>query len=492
MIAEAGIALTLITAGGLLLMPWAKDVTAPMRACLAFPLGLGAYLVVALGMVVTVGTLDPPLALGLTAVAGIAGFAYGGLRAWSSRDVLWLLAAVAAGLVMVIIARLIHFTRLTPDSLRYLLASNDLVVPDALAAFHPSDLHERSLGLPALHALSDLTDRRYLATIGPLMGLSGFGLFLGVAWQATRRMANSSRVLLVVTALAFLITSNRLIYDAFYINTHIFVAVFVLVTMTGMWQAVTCGMKGWAFPAGLALSVTLLLRPEAPLLVALILVVVAASRADLAARLWLSVPSLVVLAVWYGTLWQHSPGGEQVALDAPIFGAIAAVLGSAVVLFAARVPSLERWGRRVDLVLIGGLAAVLAVFVAVEPATFTASADATFRNVVLLEGHWQVTWPAVTSMVAVALLIGRDPSLRLWVVPVVGYGLLWWLLPFLRDGPWRVGTGDSGNRILAHILFPAVVYVVLAVASTNPASSQREELAPLDSGGSDHRHAGLL
>jgi hypothetical protein len=50
----------------------------------------------------------------------------------------------------------------------------------------------------------------------------------------------------------------------------------------------------------------------------------------------------------------------------------------------------------------------------------------------------------------------------LWTVPILGFGLLYWLLPLLRDGAWRVGTGDSGNRILAHIIAVVVMFLVLA------------------------------
>jgi hypothetical protein len=76
-----------------------------------------------------------------------------------------------------------------------------------------------------------------------------------------------------------------------------------------------------------------------------------------------------------------------------------------------------------------------------------------------------LTWVAALGLLAVALLVQRVPDSRLWTVPILGFGLLYWLLPLLRDGAWRVGTGDSGNRILAHII--AVVVMFLVLAATN-------------------------
>jgi hypothetical protein len=34
----------------------------------------------------------------------------------------------------------------------------------------------------------------------------------------------------------------------------------------------------------------------------------------------------------------------------------------------------------------------------------------------------------------------------------------------LRDSAYRVGAGDSGNRMLMHVLFILLAYLVLAVA----------------------------
>ena len=47
-------------------------------------------------------------------------------------------------------------------SLRYLLASNDLVLAEGLREMNAVDLVTRQIGLPALHSMSDLVGRRYL------------------------------------------------------------------------------------------------------------------------------------------------------------------------------------------------------------------------------------------------------------------------------------------------------------------------------------------
>ena len=97
-----------------------------------------------------------------------------------------MLTGVGVAALTAIAARQWHLTRLTPDSLRYLLASNDLVLTEGLREMNAVDLVTRQIGLPALHSMSDLVGRRYLASLGPLFGAFGLGLFVWLAVDLTR------------------------------------------------------------------------------------------------------------------------------------------------------------------------------------------------------------------------------------------------------------------------------------------------------------------
>ncbi len=192
------------------------------------------------------GTLNPGLALSVTGVVGSAGVLVGRLEAWDRRAAVWAGVTVGMTAVTVLLARTFHLTRLTPDSIRYLLFSADLRLPDALREIHPADFLLRQMGLPSLHAPSALTDRRYLASIGPLFGVSGLGFFVWSIWHYTRELLPRPRWSVVAAAAIFLGTSNRLVYDAFYINTHIEVSVYLLIAIAGSWLAVAEGR--WVGP----------------------------------------------------------------------------------------------------------------------------------------------------------------------------------------------------------------------------------------------------
>jgi hypothetical protein len=279
----------------------------------------------------------------------------------------------------------------------------------------------------------------------------------------------------VVSAVLFLGTSNRLVYDSFYINTHIQMAVYLLIAVAGIWLAVGNSRPGWALPAGLALASTLLLRPEAPITVAIILISLAASRADWPVRLGVALPPALVTSIWYGlVLWNHANLGDEIALTSPVFGSLVAVLGAVLLVIVGGSKRGKAVVGHADWLMLAGLVVLLAAFGAANPDFLVRSALAAFHNLTR-DGLWLLTWVAAIPLLAIALVVHRGRDTRLWAVPILGFGLLWWLLPLIRGGAWRVGAGDSGNRILAHILPVVVAFLVLAAAE---ASAERE--APAD------------
>lgn len=475
MTAEIVIGSLLAAAGFGALAPVRRDIPAAARVWLSVPTGAAVYLMTALVLLTVAETLDPGLALGITVGLGLVGLVVAGLRGdLDRREVAWAASSIGIAVVTVIVARTMHMTRLTPDSLRYLLGATDLVLPDAFEEVHKADLLIRQIGLPALHALSDFVDRRYVASIGPLFGVSGIGLFSWLAWQFTKGMDDRGRRWLVVSAVLFFGTSNRLLYDVFYINTHIQVAVFLLIAVAGSWLAVSRRQIGWAWPAGLALASTLLMRPEAPLVAAIVLVAVGASRATWPVRLAMTLPSIFVMSLWYGiALWQNANSGDVISLTAPVFGSLVAVTGAAAIVVVGGLQQAQPWIQYADRALLAGLALLVVLYGIRTPDILVTALEATLRNLTY-GGIWLLTWVAALTLLAVALIVQRIPDARLWTVPLWGFALLFWLLPLLRGGPFRVGSGDSGNRILAHILGVVVSFLVLAAVEAKSANGDSD------------------
>ncbi|HUG74455.1 MAG TPA: hypothetical protein VMM81_02120, partial [Acidimicrobiia bacterium] len=161
-----------------------------------------------------------------------------------------------------------------------------------------------------------------------------------------------------------------------------------------------------------------------------------------------------------------------ISLTAPVFGNIAVTLAACGLVVAGGSARTAILARLADRWILWGLGAMLVVFTALRPTllrdTLFATAnnlgpDVTFRFSPGGGGLWGVTWLVLVPLVAAALIAIRFPRDRLWRVVVIGFGYLYLLMPFLRGSPWRIGYGDSGNRIASHIVLVLVAYLVLAL-----------------------------
>jgi hypothetical protein len=479
MIGELSIAAVLFLAGMGALAPLGNRIPRVGRAWLAFPTGAAIYLLAVPLLIITTGTLDPIVALVLTGAVGAIGVVLGWRSgSFGGTSVAASLIGLAVTVGVVLFTRSVHLTRLSPDSFRYLGVAVDLLRPDALDHVLPGHLVTRFIGYPSLLALHDLTDRRYLASMGPLFGVSGMGYLAWFLWSSTTQsLPSRRRVVLVVASLALLATSNRFLYMMFYLNGHIEVAVFLLVAVSAIWLAVTLDEKAWAIPAGLALGVTVLFRPEMTLVALIILVSVAASRATMAVRIRLVVPLAVSTVVWYGIiLWNHGAKGNEVSLTAPVFSGLVLVgLGIAGVLLG-ELKALRGVARYADIAMLVVMTVALGVLIAIEPTVFVDSFTATFHNLTR-DGLWLFTWFGLLLLLPFGLVVARIPDGRLWSAPIMGFALAFWLLPLIREGAWRVGQGDSGNRILSHFVAIVVAFLVLAAAEW-PARHNEDSPAP--------------
>ncbi len=215
-------------------------------------------------------------------------------------------------------------------------------------------------------------------------------------------------------------------------------------------------------PAGLALTVTLLFRAEAPFVAGINLVAVGAADATWPALVVVVARTIAIAAVWYGVvLLQNAIDGNVVSLSAPVFGNLVAMIAIGVVA-AGGFQGLAGTVAYADRAMMAGLLLGLVGFAAVSPDLLGASIEAAFQNVVLSEGAWLSTWSIAFPLLVVALLIHDVSVEKPWTTPIINFALLSFLLPMVQGGAWRVRTGDSGNRILAHIIALVVACLILA------------------------------
>lgn len=456
MIGELVTMLALVTAGGIVAA--VCGARGPLLAMLAFPIGVSAVIAVAIVQALLPVPSWPALAGAVTLVIALVI----AVRFW--RPVLaqgrWLVVAVVAVLAITALHAWVPLTTWTTDSI-FNLEISRLLVLDAVDAIDWGAAEKRQLAVPVLHGLgSQWGAGDVLGAAGPMLVLSTAAL---IAWVLRVRLgASGALTSIVVPALGALVfvSLHRTAFAAFYVNGHMLVACLVLIIAGLLWLRTLESVTGIDAHALLRLALVavpalVVARPEGTLLIALIAAPLL--RVDRVAAGALTVVGGAATVLWnltlvIGALSSGSP---------PSFSSVAMLaIGAAMCLVAVAARVLpQRVLDRAALVLELALWAALIVFVVRDPATLVQSVLATGANALLGEGGWgfSLVVLAVVAVVVLALLSDRDDVLRSILTSFLPLVLL---LAYLREGAYRVGEGDSLNRMWLHIVPLLIVAVI--------------------------------
>lgn len=440
-------------------------------AALAPFVGLGVFVLVGSVAVIFAGYAVPVVVVGVTAATLIA-LAIGRRRRPDRRT----LAAVVLSLLGVAaVAALVLTTaptRLTPDSLQYLTIADMLAEPGGLDAIPATMLIKRALSTSLLHTLGSLDGAPYAAVAGPVLVVSGVAAMVAVIGTTLgeRGVARGRILTVVAVALAFTASTNRGPYSAFYVNSHGLMMAAFMVVVGGAFLA--GAERGWLLPVAVAAAVMVPARPEGILVAALgLLVVITDDELRPVERVMVALPTALTSLLWFGLgLWGRM--NEPPSLDPrdPVFGGIGIGIGLVALAAAVARPPLATIRRWIPWAAPVAMAALLVVDYVADRDILVEAVAATAQNIVG-EGMWGVTWIVLGALILGVMFSDGFAGDRAFAAPLVGFGVLFFLLVYLREGTYRVGTGDSGNRILIHGLLVAVTYVVVGAGSpSEPAS----------------------
>lgn len=383
------------------------------------------------------------------------------------------LAVSATVIALIVMLRSANLINLTPDSFRYLTTAG-LLAASELEEANPFLLESRLLSVPAMHSLAGMGGETYLRSATPLLAIA---CVLMLAWLLRSGLASQVDApradLFAVLAAALLVTNNRFVFHAFYLNGHLALATWLLLICGTSWLMLAGKVNP---PDGLhthrlvALQVivipaVVLTRPEAGLLTAIAILPLVLSRS---VEKHLRFPPLAVLGAsmlaWQGFLsiqYRAAQGRAPTSVDGLLLLGAVLVLASGVLW---RTGTDWLTSRALGLIEIA-LWLVVVTMVIFDPRIFASSAYATMTNV-LAEGGWGSSLLILATLVGAVLVLTASPgrvALRFPLTMFIPFSIL---LAYLRGSPYRIGPGDSLSRSLLHVVPLALLFVASSAAST--------------------------
>jgi hypothetical protein len=429
--------------------------------------GVACYVSAAAALLAVVDRADPPMVLGVT----LAGLAAATIARGAMADRAVVLGALASGAFALGVggfAAAADATRLSPDSLSYLAVADIIAEPDAMERLRPFTVAARNLTTGALHTFGVFSGEPYAEVVTPLVTGAGAAFMLWALAYTLRSVDGRVRALLVASAATVTLAGGRTLYDAFFVNSHGPIMAWFFALVCGAYLMVEDDRPGWGVVIAVCAPPVLVARPEGPLLVAIALLPLLTSRMSARRRVWIAVPSALVALAWFGAAAVAHPG--LLALDPaqPVLPAVIVSLG--LVAVGALPPT--RTAAWLPWVAAAALALVAAGGAVADPEMFSESLEATAVNLTG-SGGWGLTWPVLIALSVLALSLDPVPGSRLLVAPIAGFVALLWASPVLRDVAYRVGTGDSGSRMLAHVFLVVLFWIASTVGQASVARASR-------------------
>jgi hypothetical protein len=336
-----------------------------------------------------------------------------------------------------------------------------------------------------IHAPANLTDDYYFRSVTPLLAASTVAALVWLFREGVRAWVSSTvAVGFAAIGAVLLLSVNRFVYHGFYINGHLFFAA-TLLTIAGC---------GWLLASGHPLSRALMTlqlvaipalvvtRPEGAIFAALsLLPTLLSARVSLRYRMVATAVLGASVTAWHAyVVIKHVGWG----IDVPYSALAEAALGLAAL---ASIPIL-RWtfvSRNALAVLWlveAGLWLGLVFGAVTDFALLRRSVDATIQNVAFGHGGWGLSLVILGTLVVAALILLRAPEQHHLRFAVTCFVPVAFLLIYLREGGYRVGNGDSLNRMLIQVVPLAVLYLIVAVAAggwrfRRPVPSETEQPA---------------
>ena len=342
-------------------------------------------------------------------------------------------------------------------------------------------LHSRPISAALLHATTSVAGVEYLYFLMPVVSLAFLATLAVAAVQAVLLLGRSPRVGAAATLLGmtWILTCYFVAFQIFYIHVNWMAAMYVLLFFFTVWMALQTEERSWFALAAVAAFAFALARVEAPLFIGLFLCFLATQEGVGEQGVWPLLAMALPAALWCLCVWA-------------ILGDAGGIVDRSrlLVMFGGLVTSIAlawctRYGwfrRRASWLQLAGLVALVAVFVLMVLARPDHMLEKSGVHVLnaLVVGNWSTAWVLVAALALAAPLLGCMPHQRFVWFGVVGYLIVTFELTYF--GHWRPGWGDSGNRMLTHVL-PTIAWAMMVkgaaiVPKVSPAVQPRSAKKP--------------
>ncbi|RLD01549.1 MAG: hypothetical protein DRI65_15530 [Chloroflexota bacterium] len=375
-----------------------------------------------------------------------------------------LLPIVLIVLLGLILAGMYNFSIASTDSIIYIIAGR--IAYEGFSSGVVKELSLRGVFLPELQSASVFLGMDYLYALQPMFLLSFVLVNFSLCKRIISHILADDRLAWQLSVLGNLIyfSTYFIVFQAFYIHNSMISAVYLFLAVGGFWLAAKEKNQGWMTIGILALLGFSLARTEAPLF-AIILLALVVSSGQFSYRILLrsTLPYLFSLTAWY--LYLLGRMGEGTYILDPARTLV--IIGTLVSFSLLVLLSEQQWIKRLVVphlpkFMIGSILLLLVFQFIQNPDHMALSFWNTVKNL-LYSGRWGITWLMALLLVMIVAGGPRVSREYLFYYGISSFFSLLLAISYFRV-PYRLGWGDSANRMSTHILPIILMFILMKIA----------------------------
>lgn len=370
------------------------------------------------------------------------------------------IAVIFYGMVFCLLATLLdryNFTIASFDSYRLILIGRAWANAGGFGDFLAYYLSSWGVYAPALQSLSNITNNDYLSALQPSIAASGFLAVFLLFFRCIKNFSESRTSSLLYTSLSTVLIASSYfwIFQSFYIHNSLPASLWLSTLVMCWWLYYRTFSKQYLALALCGAIGFLLQRTETPLVLAIVFVCGMGLYGSQAPKQTRQLVYYVALAsiIWYLFIIFSIGSGSDILSPGKVLLLLAPLIAYSFLLYTTDVSqfsSLTTILEHMPIMMTLGSVFLLCVAVMYEPVHMTESLSSVLANL-SRHGRWGALWYAVVFLLSVSLFYKPFKGERYWVGILVTYLCLIFMLALARI-PYRVGWGDSANRMMTHFL----------------------------------------
>lgn len=360
-----------------------------------------------------------------------------------------------------------NYSFFTNDSWRMLIGGKYIATYGSLL---DSLIDQRGLYAYIIHSSSNIFGFDYLYALYPLMMLF-FALFFAYNLYSPLSPENKEvgrNILFSSLVVLFILSTFFVLLNAFYVHSNLLSGIYGFLALFGLWKHLVSKDRNWLIISAIAILSFSFLRIEGPLLsLIIIIILISIKQIKFKEKVYYVGAVSLFVVVWHIRLFFMLAGHTSKYYMNPARTLLITVLYTLIftVLLVSQKGILNRIKEYFPLLMVYSLSIGWTILIFTE-------GPKTKGNLLVLKkygrlilnsvkhGDWGITWIVLGILFAVALILKKLRHESLFLYYIFSFALLFNSIHLYRGG-WRIGWGDSGNRMLMSIIFVISFYVFL-------------------------------